>query len=287
MEGNRAPASGPLTAMRRRSIGLLTAAALTLTACGAPGEPTSGPPADPDAAMLQVRSEGGFAPVEFVLGRGPTYTLTAGGTLVYEGPTAAIWPGPLVPNYLTVEVSDDDMATILALVDEIGLAEMTEESDLENGQGVADATTEIVTLWDKSGVHTYSVYALGIDPEPSNPSTAAFLELLDVLGEAAAAPGAVPYEAESVQVIAGVAMAPVDAEFEDTREWPLEGEDPAGWEELPNGWTCSTFGPEILETFEDATQVTRWLHPDPMMDAPSYALLVRPLHPGESGCDFA
>lgn len=268
--------------MRRRTLGLLALASFVLTACGGDSGKAERP-ADPDAPLLQVRSEGGFAPIEMVLGRGPTYTLLADGRLIHSGPVIAIYPGPLLPNYLVIQINDDQMNTVLELIDEIGLPDMVEERDEENGENVADATTEVVTYWDAEGAyHRYYVYALGIDPNPPNPSTKAFSELLVVLDQLAASGEAVAYEAERAQVIAGAGFA--DPDFLDIRDWPLEDTDFSDWETLPNQWTCKAYGPDILDTFSDASQNTQWTHPDPMMDAPPFTLLVRPLHPGEPDC---
>jgi hypothetical protein len=229
-----------------------------------------------------VRYEGGFVPVEISLGSGPRYTLIADGRLIHEGPVIAIYPGPLLPNYLVSHINEDQMNTVLELVDKIGLREMEDEIDDNAAQFVADASTEVITYWDADGEHTYSVYALGIEADSSNPSTAAFSELLVVLDQLAVQGEAVPYEPERVQVIAGFGL--VDPEFADVRDWPLDKTDFSDWETLPNGWMCTTYGPEVLDTFADATQTTQWTHPDPMMDAPAFTLLVRPLHPGEPDC---
>jgi hypothetical protein len=43
----------------------------------------------------------------------------------------------------------------------------------------------------------------------------------------------------------------------------------------------------VLPDFETATQLTRWQEPDPLIDAPTYTLLVRPLLPGEPECPAA
>ena len=238
-------------------------------------------PADPDAPVVQVRSLGGFVPVEFVLGSGPRYTLLADGRLIHEGPVIAIYPGPLLPNYLVNQINQDQMNTVLELVDEIGLPDMKDEVDDGAAQFIADASTEVVTYWDADGEHTYSVYALGIDRNSSNPSTTAFTDLLVVLDQLAARE-AIPYEPKRVQVIAGVGF--VDPEFADVRDWTLDNTDFSEWESLPSEWMCTTYGPEVLDMFADATQTTQWTHPDPMMDAPAFTLLVRPLHPGEPDC---
>lgn len=271
-----------LTGMRRKSLALLAMAALSLSACGGGEGPGTELPTDPDAPVIQVRSEGGFLPMELVLGRGPRYTLVADGRLIHQGPVIAIYPGPLLPNYLVSQINEDQMNTVLELVDEIGLPEMENQIDDTAARFVADATTEVVSYWDSEGEHSYSVYALGIEPDSSNPSTDAFTELLVVLDQLAAQGSAVAYQPERVQVIAGVGFA--DPEFADVRGWPLDNTDFSDWETLPNEWVCTTYGPEVLDIFADANQTTQWTHPDPMMDTPALTLLVRPLHPGESDC---
>jgi hypothetical protein len=181
-----------------------------------------------------------------------------------------------------VEIDDAEMRRVLDLVDEIGLPDMEDERDEENGQNVADATTEVVTFWDDNGTHTYSVYALGISQNPENPSTAAFQDLIDLLGQLTAAHEATAFEGERVQIVAGIGFS--DPDFPDVRDWPLEDTDFSDWDVLPNEWMCQTQDPDILPLFADATQSTQWTHPDPMMDAPPFTLLVRPLHPGEADC---
>ncbi|MCZ6504483.1 MAG: hypothetical protein O6834_00675 [Actinobacteria bacterium] len=268
--------------MRRKSFALLTAATLAISACGAGGGSGSEVPADPDAPVLQIRSEGGFLPVGLVLARGPRYTLLADGRLIHEGPVIAIYPGPLLPNYLESQINEDQMSSVLELIDRIGLPDMESEIDDSAARFVADATTEVVTYWDGKGEHSYSVYALGIESDSSSPSTDAFTDLLVVMDQLATLGSAVTYQPERVQVIAGVGFANPD--FSNVRDWPLDNTDFSDWEILPNEWTCTTYGPEVLDTFADATQTTQWTHPDPMMDAPTLTLLVRPLHPGELDC---
>lgn len=268
--------------MGRKTTGLLTAALLTLAACGG-GESGAGRPSDPESPLLQVRSEGGFVPVELDFGRGPTYTLLADGRLIYEGPVILIYPGPLLPNYQVTQVTDEQIDELMTLIEEIGLPGMESGLDDSAAATVADATTEVVTYWDENGVHEYSVYGLGIDPNP-NPATAATVELVNTLSDAVFSTESEEYVGDRVRVISGVAQTPPDTEFEDVRPWPLEGEDPNQWTELNLGYTCKVFGPEVLDFFRDASQVTQWLHPVETMDAPPFILLVRPLHPGEPDC---
>jgi hypothetical protein len=267
--------------MRGKTLGLLTAVALAVSACGGGGGSGAELPANPDTPVVQVRSEGGFLPVEVSLGRGPRYTLLADGRLIHEGPVIATYPGPLLPNYLVSQINEDQMNTVLELVDKIGLPGMEDEIDDSAASYIADASTEVVTYWDTDGEYRFSVYALGIEPDSSNPSTAAFTELLVVLDQLAAEES-IPYEPERVRVIAGFGF--VNPDFADVRDWPLDNTDFSDWETLPNGWMCTTYGHEVLDTFADANQSTQWTHPDPMMDAPAFTLLVRPLHSGEPDC---
>jgi len=271
--------------MRGKTLRLVTAVALAVPACGGGGGSGAELPANPDTPVVQVRSEGGLLPVGISAGRGPRYTLLADGRLIHEGPVIAIYPGPLLPNYLVSQINKDQMNTVLELVDEIGLPGMENDIDDSAASYIADASTEVVTYWDTESEHTYSVYALGIEPDSSNPSTAAFTELLVVLDQLATQGNAVSYEPEQVRVIAGVGF--VDPEFADVRDWPLDNTDFSDWETLPNRWMCTIYGPEVLDTFADAGQTTQWTHPDPMMDAPAFTLLVRPLHPGEPDCPDA
>lgn len=269
--------------MKMKTIGLLTAAALLLTACGveegsAVGVGDVSPPQDPKAPVLQITSEGGFAPVELVLGRGPRVTLLADRSLIYEGPMIEIYPQPLVPNYQVGNISEAQFDEVMRLVEEVGLPDFTEERDDQANQNVADATTEVVTFWDSAGAHTYSVYALGINPSPSEPKTAAFLKLFNYVLDLPGSIDAEPYTGEAVQVIAGPGFA--DPEFPDVRDWPLES-DTSDWTVLPNEWQCTTDDPAILDLFGDATWNTQWTPAD---DGEPLKLLVRPIHPGEAPC---
>jgi hypothetical protein len=268
--------------MGKRTLVLLVGTALAISACGAQQAGSY----NADEPLLQIRSEGGFVPLEWSLGQGPTYTLLGDGRVISQGPVILIYPGPLLPNYQISQIAESEFDRILDLVDEIGLPEMESEYDDSAASFVADATTEVITFWDNdSGLHQYSVYALGIEPDTPNRSTAAAYELLTTIQEAVAnSTDTTPYEPEEVRVLAGITT--IVSDLEDIRPWPLEGEDPSQWEQLEIGWSCEVFGPEILETFADASQVTQWLHPDPMMDAPPFALLVRPLHPGEEACEI-
>lgn len=269
--------------MPKKRIALLVALAAAISACGMGDDAGLDLPEDPDDPVIQITSEGGFAPVDMILGRGPNYTLLSDGRLIYEGPTIAIFPGPLVPNYQVTRIDDQQMQLVLDLVDRMGLPDMERELDDSAASRVADATTEVVTYWDANGEHVYAVYALGIDLDQTPaPATEAFAELFGLMGDLVSGE-AVPYQPDRVRIVAGPGS--VNEEFEDVRSWPLSGGgDPTAWATLPNDWKCRVFEPTVLDQFGDATQVTVWKSPDPdFMESP-VKLVVRPLHPGEPDC---
>lgn len=230
-----------------------------------------------DEPRLQIKSEGGFVPVEIALGGGPRYTLLGDGTLIFQGAQTLEYPGRLVPPYMAGTLSDEQMSEVMSLVEEVGLADIEDETDDSAAGMVADATTEVVTYWDGAGEHRLAVYALGMAESPSERNQA-FLDLIATLDDMAAELSAEPYEAERVRFVAGPGSP--DPEFEDLREWPLDDSDLTSWQELANGWLCMSVDGPVPEVFDDATQATTWEHPD----RGQMKLLVRPLHPGEPNC---
>jgi hypothetical protein len=264
--------------MRTKALGALTVLSLLLAACGGGEAEDTG---DGDEPLLQIVSEGGFAPVEMVLGNGPRYTLLGDGSLIHQGFQTLEYPGALLPPYLVAHLNQSQMDSIIAMVERMGLPEITEETDDSAAATIADATTDVITYWDENGTHRYSVYALGIQEQPSQ-RNAVFAELVATFDQFVGVTDSVTYEPARVRVIV-LADAFVDPEFSDVRDWPLDDEW-GEWQELANGSSCRSFGPETLDTFEDATQATTWEIPDVSGYTAPVKLLIRPLHPGEPDC---
>ncbi len=253
--------------------------AIALTACGAGG--TEDVWEDPDGVLFRIESEGGFAPVEWLLRRGPVYTLMTDGRLISEGVVIAIFPGPLVPPYQVTMLTEGETTQIREMIERMGLPGMTHEIDDSAANFVADATTETIVYRDANGTHRYSVYALGLtEDRPSSEATRVFAELRSILDEIAATRESSPYTPERVRVLAGAAV--INSEFEDLRPWPLSDTELSGWDELNDTWSCRAFEGEVLDLFTDATETTTWTNPTPGAD--DLTLLVRGLHPGEDDC---
>jgi hypothetical protein len=261
--------------MSRRPAVLL-AITVFLAACGAGGD---GPDPDLDTPLLQIRYEGGFAPADFALTQGPTYTLTRDGILISPAAVPAIFPGPLVTPYMSSQVTPGELDQLQDMIEAIGLPAMVDEYDNDAIDFVADAHTTVVTYWDSEGAHAYSVYALGI-AEPRREATRALQQMVTVL-ETIAGRSAAEWLAEQVQLVA--IPGAIDPEFGEEREWPL-GESVDTWAELA-GMRCAVMDASVLDEFTDANQATTFPSPDPQWAA-VFRLAVRPLHPGEAGCEL-
>ncbi len=275
--------------MSKRAIGLFAVIILTVSACGS-GETLAPPDENGSDPLIQVSSEGGFVPVEYNLGRGPTFTVTQGGRFIFPGVTTLEYPGALLPAVIEGQLDSDQMERVADLLEKMGIAEIDDESD-NSVNNVADASTEVIRYWDANGTHKYSVYSLGMADGTTSPRTAAFAELFDYLHELSGSVNGETYQPESVRVVAGVYGGGFEPEFEDVRDWPLEGENPLDWDDFSNigdaRWTCKVFPSDVLDTFADAKQTTVWASPSDSEGDVSYQLLVRPLHPGEDGCELS
>jgi hypothetical protein len=262
-------------------LSVMATVALLIPACGG-GAVTDDQ--GRDGALFRIDSEGGFAPMEWILGRGPLYTLTTDGRLLSQGVVPAIFPGPLVLPYLVTQLTEGEMGQIRQMIGRMGLADMVDERDDSNSNFVADATTEVITYWDGAGTHRYSVYALGLDDGrgAKSQATETFAELRNILDSIAFGRETTPYEPEKVRVIVGPGMS--DPEFFDLRDWPFPESDPTDWAGIDDTWSCRSFEGTHLGLFTTATSVTRWKSPTAGGIPAELQLLVRPLHPGEEDC---
>lgn len=262
---------------------------VTLGACGS-SDVLDPPDVQSDEALIQISSEGGFVPVEFNINNGPTFTVTRSGQFIFPGAQTLEYPGPLLPATLEGQLDDDENAKIVALVEEMGISEMDEEAD-DTVTNVADASTGVIKYWDESGVHKYSVYALGISDQHTAKATIAFAELFDYLHQLSGSVEGTPYAPEQVRVVSSADYAGPDPNFVDIRPWPLAGENPDEWKQIAEVgeqvWTCKTFEVSVTDALGDATQVTVWNHPSESADAQNFRLYVRPIHPGEEDCTLS
>lgn len=269
----------------KRTITTLVAVALAAVACGGAGDSSDTTVAgNSDTVLLTITSEGGFIPVEFNLDRMPRYQLMTDGTLFYQGPVPAIFPGPMLTN---VQVTSLDTAVrdeVLALVEELGLPGIDEQIDNSGAETIADASTEFVTYYDETGTHRLGVYALGLtDGVDRSPERLLMTELVEILDEATATGESTAYQPEVLQVAAGPGVA--EPGMSTVEPWPLEMTF-SDMDEWGAGWRCSSVEGEVVDSliqvFSEANQATLW-----DTGSEELALRARPLLPGETACGGA
>lgn len=114
---------------------------------------------DADAPVLQVHSAGGFVMPGYDFAAVPTLTVYEDGRAITHGPQILIFPGPLLPNLLVAELTEDDVAAIVEAARDAGL--LGEAPDY--GQPpVADVPTTYVTLTVDGETYVHAANALGM-----------------------------------------------------------------------------------------------------------------------------
>lgn len=240
-------------------------------------------PTDPEQRILVVHRGGGLVPPEFLLDRLPLYTLYADGRLVYEGATPAIFPGPLMPALVQVDIGEKGLAEVLTAVAATGLPDFAELRNNDAINRVTDGPQTEVNYYDDNGRHLFSVYALEI-AEHKDPAVLALADLMDLLDRlTATSPDAGPFEVERLQVIASSQTANPDHPDAVVEPWPLVTP-PEQIDEFEMALRCGAFDvateQSALEAFRAAHQLTFF-----ESDEVVYRLTVRPLLPGEPGCE--
>ncbi len=245
--------------------------------------PTTTAAPDPDRLVLRITDEGGFAPIEFLVNRMPRYSLYADGTLLYEGPQPAVFPGPMLPSVLSVRLTADEMDDVTVLVDAIGLPSIDNLIDTTNANRVADATTTIVTYRDPGGIdHVYGVYALGLIDGGTDEmlNLGSLIGLLDAYTSGGGAIGEA-FVPDRLQVFLGEGPM-FEPEFTETLPWPLDVT-PAEFADEGLMLRCTVVegaaAAEAHEVFSTATRGVVW-----DLAGTEHVLLARPLLPDEAGC---
>ena len=243
---------------------------------------TTLPPLDPNARILEIRLEGGLVPAGIILNRMPMYTLFGDGRLIYEGPSLAIWPRPLLPAMVQVDIGAEGLASVLEDITRIGLPRMTMLHNSDASAQVMDGPNTVATYFDTAGEHIFSVYALRI-ADQKDPQVLLLADLVNRLDQLAAeSPSPGPVVVERIQVLANSQSANVEHQDAVVAAWPLTSP-PGEMTELDFAVRCAviTVGgePGALQAFQDAHEMTFYEYEDI-----AYRYTVRPLLTGETGC---
>ena len=151
----------------------------TASAHGSP-HPSSMPM--PPLVVLRMETVGGFAPLQSLLLRVPTFTLYADGTAIYRPAPDAHEEDPGSAPLAMTTLSPEQGSELLELaLDDGGLR--TAREDYQAG-GVADATTTVFTVRVGEVDKTVSAYALGLDVRgPDRAAYRRFLRLAELLAD--------------------------------------------------------------------------------------------------------
>ena len=239
-------------------------------------------PEDPGHFFLEIWEGPGFVPIEYSLGRPPRYALTVGGNLFYEGPTIAIFPGPLLPNIQHGRIPEEDVASIIAATAASGISQVEDEEEIrqpESGPILVDVPTLEVLLRDRQGSHRLRIDAF-VSIAHTDPRVLLIRDLLDLLDQASVRPGFERYAGERIQVYWAANAAPPDAAVLNERPWPLpEPPDP----DAGDGFHCRVYegatAADLLTRFETADHGARWVHA-----GIPHQILARSLLPREEPC---
>jgi hypothetical protein len=267
----------------KRLLFLLLALTLAAAACGddeTDDETTVDSNEPPPTLLLEIEDEGGFVPVELAIGQIPRYSLFSNGMLFYAGGIPEIYPGPLLPNVLGVQLEDTDVADIQAAIETLGLPDITEEINNDASASVADASTLVATYYDEAGSHRYGVYAFGLGgfADPRVEDLGNLVLLLDQI--VAELPGE-PEEPSRVQLYVGEAQF-IDEQFATIEPWAFDF-DPTALTPEPFGFACTVLeepeGTDAWFTFTTANQQTFY-----EKDGVEYKLIPLPLFYDQPGC---
>jgi hypothetical protein len=283
--------------MKIRALALPFLGVLLVAASACAKAPTPSTPARPGGAqdlVLRVDTEGGFISPAILVGRVPSFSLFADGTVITTGPQPDIYPGSALPSLLRASI---DTAGVRAIVDAAKKARLTTDRSLTDlaSTGIADAATTVFTFVTDGTPHTVRVYALaesGARPPSMSPSEyaarqalAAFeAKLTDLRGwlpHGSVSPTE-PYRPTGSRVYVAP-YRPDPSLTEPALRWPL-ATPLASFGTAASGYRCgpvtgedwaARLGPAAAR----ATQITPWTS-----GGARYGLIFRPLLPDEHGC---
>ena len=265
---------------------------LGLAACGdragtaMPAPSTAGfVPAASEGLVLRAEYTGGFISPSVLVSRLPIVSVYADGRVISEGPVAAIYPGPALPN---VQVTTIEQGEVQDLVDQAMAAGVADTSDL-GMPPVADAPSTRFTVVTASDTYVREAYALYESPLEGGGLTAEqeaarakLADLLTTLTDTASAESEA-YEPDAVAAVASPWVDPEDGLQQPEVAWPgpaLPGEPTGG----PPDVSCVTATGDqaraILDAAASANAATPWVTSDGM----PWTVVLRPLLPDESGC---
>lgn len=117
-------------------------------------------PSGADDLVFRVELGGGLVPIETIFTNLPMLSVYGDGRVITQGPIAAIYPGPALPNLQVAKLSPAGMQRLLAAARDAGLF----ETGVDYGQpAVADGSTTTITIAANGKVFETSIYFLAAE----------------------------------------------------------------------------------------------------------------------------
>ena len=290
--------------MSTRLAGLaVSIVTLTLAACSVAGSSPSGSnepagidyPTSSSDLVLRLRYVGGFVAPAAHLVDLPVISVYGDGTVIVPGPQIAIFPGPALPNLQRATITPTGMQVLLEAARDAGLLGPDAHYDLG---GIMDASSAEFKLNADGRLHTVSAYALMESNGAPQGSDAAVAEARAKLARFQAQLGSLEgllggelggwsaYEAERVQLLVSAGAPDNQGLAQQPIAWPLSTPLATFGEALPDlfqGQRCGVVeGGDVdllMPLLQKANALTPWTDDDA-----AYGMIVRPLLPGEAGC---
>jgi hypothetical protein len=317
--------------MKRTAPGFFVVLSLLVSACAAAGGSSGASPSDDgsgspppsgsdggggetgaishptgaDEPILVVEDTGGFAMVQMIATRVPTFALYGDGRVVMQGMQTLEFPGPALPALIERHMTEAGIQAVLEAIQDTSL--FTGDLELRGAQNfIADATDTVFHLNANDAEATITVYGLGLlDPsfggnfegieQAEIDAHATLSQLRDALltidtsvpADSWEAEGWQPFEPEALRLyVRDVTGEPVEGGDlpDQVREWPTDDDPAAFGEEVPffgDGTRCGVVeGDAAAAWFTElnaANQQTLWTSDGENR----FSVLPRPLLPGE------
>jgi hypothetical protein len=263
---------------------------------GSPGSSaTSGP--DPDTATywLRAMTTQALPPINRFPSQ-PAVVITGDGQWITQGPVMEIYPGPLLPNLRSRQVSEAGRAAILVAAKDLGL--LDGRTDFSAGPVLAGGVSGRIELTvggrriEITGNPASLMECVTAPCEPPAGSAAAFAEFWRRLGDLPSwIPGElgpdVEYVSPAYAILVGHAPLPDASLPQPPMVWPLAQPLALFGGPVAGGTArCGTASGDDATTlraaFAKANVLTQWAQ-DPSTSA-TLGVTVRPMVPGEDVC---
>lgn len=269
-------------ALALKLLGLFLSITILVAACGRDEGPVEHS-RDPGDLVLRIEDVGGFLPPEETWRRTPDFSVYGDGRVIVPLQESAA-----LTQLTTFRLSEGELQTLLRSARDAGLMKGNRRF---SNEGIADASTTVITVVADGRRNRTSAYALGFEPGRDTRKIVDFVEETRNLVEARDDVEA--FEADRIQVIAiaetsrGEAMRPGEEGQADRAEWPLstplselgeEFDDPSGFGIREA--RCGVVEAALLTpALEGATDATIWIS-----GGEEFIVVFRPLLPDEKGC---